>query len=449
MLVLFPHQLGEPLHGFGTVVILREPLMFDDRPYHKLKLAFLEACMRASGLPIVDALPRLPVSARRAADSKEEDEEQVVVMYDPLDNAVLDKYTGLLGSRLRVLEPRSAFLLTGATFERLAAHYRARDGAAVQHADFFRRARAALEVLVGERSSDADNRHPLPRDHSPAPRHASRELRQLKRECIAYVEARYPRNPGDASLLMDLPVTRRGARAHLQHFLASGFRGGRYARFQDAIHDRDTTVFHSHCSFLINVGLLRPREVLDAALRADAAEKKSIEAFVRQLLGWREYMRLAYVCWGRRMEAGLRTLPGRPLDFDAWTRGRTGIAPVDAEVRRVHREAWAHHIVRLMVFLNWMRLTDVRPSDVLEWFTTRVALDAYPWVMVPNVVAMGHYRIAGVPDLMRRAYVSSSAYLLRMSNYPRGDWCDAWDAAYRERVRGMSALTLRPRPRGG
>lgn len=128
------------------------------------------------------------------------------------------------------------------------------------------------------------------------------------------------------------------------------------------------------------------------------------------------------------MKRALVAAPGRALDFKAWREGTTGVAPVDREIAKVHRLAWAHHIVRLMVFMNFMKIGGVRARDIYRWFATFVSLDAHEWVMVSNVAAMGYFD----RRFTWREYVSSSRYVRRMSNYaPDGHWEARWDALYR------------------
>jgi hypothetical protein len=109
----------------------------------------------------------------------------------------------------------------------------------------------------------------------------------------------------------------------------------------------------------------------------------------------------------------------------------TGVAPIDREIAKVSTRAWAHHIVRLMVFMNYMKIDGIRAYDIYKWFSTFVSLDAHEWVMVSNVAAMGHFD----KRFMSRAYVSSSRYVLKMSNYEKdGRWEVEWDARYRKFV---------------
>ena len=408
VLVLLPIHLGEPRVAGHETVVLRDLSMYAGR--HKLKIAFLEACIRASGLPIVDAIPR------------------GCLFYDPLDYEALERFRARSPNAPQEL--RTSFVLQERHLDELHARFDRPGVRQVQHRTFFEYAKRVYGILEGVPSQDALNRRRLPRDHSPAARAPCRELRELKREVVRWVEGRYAGNPGSCAELAGLPVTRRGALAHLRRFARDHL--GDFGPYEDAIHDRDVFVHHSHCSFLLNVGLLTPRDVLEAARRATDAPLSSREGLVRQVLGWREYMRYIYRFHGERLQRGLFDASAPPFEDyvnaldPSFVEGRTGIDPVDGEVAKLRRWAWAHHIVRLMVFLNHFHRQKVRLSDVYAFFMNHVALDAYPWVMVSNLAAMGHFTVPGVPHFMRKRYVTGAGYLLRMSNYRRGPWCERW-----------------------
>ena len=243
----------------------------------------------------------------------------------------------------------------------------------------------------------------------------------------------WPTVAQDSSIARDIPITHEQARSHLQQFLKHRFI--LFGHAQDAMVKERSVLFHSHISYLLNVGLLTPREVLDAVLKFAKQNKKripmnSLEAFVRQLLGWREYMRYLYVIHGSKWQKLLRkdTVVRPSKD---WYKGATGIEPVDQEIAKVQETAWAHHIVRLMIFLNVLRLQGYGPRAVYTWFMEMVSLDAYDWVMLTNILTMGFY----VRGFTHKPYISSSKYLLRMSNYKRGPWANTIDTLYHARMK--------------
>ncbi|WP_202879245.1 FAD-binding domain-containing protein [Nocardioides cynanchi] len=177
----------------------------------------------------------------------------------------------------------------------------------------------------------------------------------------------------------------------------------------------------------LNVGLISPHEVLSRALVVGGSVPlASLEGFVRQVIGWREYLRAAYVVHGSRMRTSNQLAHTRPLEAGWWT-AETGLEPVDLVLRRVLEHGWAHHIERLMVLGNAMCLLRTDPDAAYEWFM-EMFVDAYDWVMVPNVYAMSQF--AAGEAITTKPYVSGSNYLRKMSDFPAGDWSADWDALY-------------------
>jgi deoxyribodipyrimidine photolyase-related protein len=180
---------------------------------------------------------------------------------------------------------------------------------------------------------------------------------------------------------------------------------------------------------MLNVGLITPDEIIDACL--DYAGKNDIpinstEGFVRQILGWREFMRGMYEARGRdertRNYWGFtKKIP--PSFYD----GTTGIYPVDKTIRKVLKTGYCHHIERLMVLGNFMLLCEFDPDEVYRWFM-ELFIDAYDWVMVPNVYGMSQFADGGL--MATKPYISGSNYLMKMSDYKKGNWQEVWDGLF-------------------
>jgi len=178
---------------------------------------------------------------------------------------------------------------------------------------------------------------------------------------------------------------------------------------------------------MLNIGLLSPRQVIDAATgQMERVPLNAMEGFVRQVIGWREFVRLVYRTRGRRQRTQnfWRFSRGMPASFYD---GSTGIDPVDHVIRQVLRTGYCHHIERLMVLGNFMLLCEIEPDAVYQWFM-ELFIDAYDWVMVPNVYGMSQYADGGL--MTTKPYVSGSRYVLKMSDFKRGPWCAVWDALY-------------------
>ena len=248
------------------------------------------------------------------------------------------------------------------------------------------------------------------------------------RDAQSYVQQNFPNNPGDASSFF-YPITHDEAVDWLHDFLEKRLEN--FGKYQDAIRKEETTIFHSLLSTSLNAGLLTPEEVVSEVLdysqaQGDTVPLNSLEGFVRQIIGWREFVRAVYILKGdaqrtKNFWGHTRKLP------DAFYSGTTGIEPVDTAINRLHQHAYLHHIERLMVLGNFMLLSEIDPDEVYRWFM-EMFIDAYDWVMVPNIYGMSQYADGGL--MTTKPYISSSRYILKMSDYAQGPWCKIWDALY-------------------
>ncbi|MEL7115471.1 MAG: FAD-binding domain-containing protein, partial [Pseudomonadota bacterium] len=178
-----------------------------------------------------------------------------------------------------------------------------------------------------------------------------------------------------------------------------------------------------------NIGLLTPRQVLDATLaHADRHDVplNSVEGFVRQIIGWREFMRATYEDLGVQMRTTNHWGHRRKLPASFYD-GTTGIDPIDDTIKRILQTGYCHHIERLMVLGGFMFLCEFDPDDVYRWFM-EMFVDSYDWVMVPNVYAMSQHADGGL--ITTKPYFSGSNYVRKMSHWPKGEWAEVWDGLY-------------------
>jgi len=393
MLILLPIHLGEDIEGHDKVVIYEEPLLYDA---HKVKCAFLRAIVLASGYKTIT--------------ESEIKKSKNAFMYDPLDNRIRRKFPNI-----QWLELRNSFMLQDEQLEHLRAKFQKN----IVHGNFFKEVKKEFGIFMDVPSTDKENRKKLPRGIKLPERYIDKNNTGIKKTAIRWAESldRF----GSAQELINLPITHKTALAYFNNFVDTKLEY--FGVYEDAIVERDVFVYHSHISFLLNCGLLTPQHVINLVLKSNTPIN-SREGFIRQVLGWREYMRFIYRFWGDDLKHSLEKLPGNRLNWKDWTTGNTGIYPVDVEIKKVWEYGWCHHIIRLMIFLNLMKLNNIKPHDIYLWFLRFVSLDAYEWVMVSNIMAMGYF--ANNPKFMTREYTSTSAYILRMSDYPRGEWCEKW-----------------------
>ncbi len=152
----------------------------------------------------------------------------------------------------------------------------------------------------------------------------------------------------------------------------------------------------------------------------------SVEGFIRQVLGWREFIKGVY--WENMPQyKNLNFWSHKKKLKTSWYEGTTGIPPLDDAINESREYAYTHHINRLMIISNLMNLSGINPNEMYKWFM-EMYIDSYDWVMVPNVYGMGSYADGGI--FSTKPYICASSYMLRMSNYKKGDWCDVVDGLY-------------------
>ena len=152
----------------------------------------------------------------------------------------------------------------------------------------------------------------------------------------------------------------------------------------------------------------------------------SLEGFIRQIIGWREFIRAMYEKVGEKHRSGNFWKHDRPLPASFYN-ATTGIDPVDTVIQRLLDRSYCHHIERLMILGNFMLLCGIKPDDVYLWFM-ELFIDAYDWVMVPNVYGMSQFADGGI--FATKPYISGSNYILKMSNFKNGPWCEIWNALF-------------------
>jgi deoxyribodipyrimidine photolyase-related protein len=305
--------------------------------------------------------------------------------------------------------------------------------------DFYKIQRRRLGILVdaagepegGQWSYDNQNRKPLPKKIQVPQVSLPAQTHHVK-AVGALVEAKFPDHPGQSSNFW-LPVTRNDALAWLRQFLTERFI--HFGTYEDALSTQEPFLFHAVISPVLNLGLLTPQEVVEAAL-AHTIEASiplnCLEGFIRQIIGWREYIRGVYHAKASHQESASTQRQQNVLNHTRqltadWYNGTTGLVPVDLVIGRVQERGWAHHIERLMVMSNAMLLAQVHPDAVFRWFM-EMFVDSADWVMVPNVYGMGQFADGG--QMMTKPYMSGSNYLNKMGDYPKGDWCEVWDGLY-------------------
>ena len=180
---------------------------------------------------------------------------------------------------------------------------------------------------------------------------------------------------------------------------------------------------------MMNSGLLTPQFIIDEALNYASNHEiplNSLEGFIRQIIGWREYIRAVYEVKGKEERTKNYWGFTRKIPASFWD-GSTGIDPIDYTIKKVLATGYCHHIERLMVLGNFMLLCEFDPDEVYRWFM-ELFIDSYDWVMVPNVYGMSQFADGGL--IASKPYISGSNYLMKMSDYKKGEWQKVWDGLF-------------------
>lgn len=280
--------------------------------------------------------------------------------------------------------------------------------------------------LGGKWSFDQDNRKKIPKELIP----------------------NLPNDPPLANFAW--PASREAAEKTLQNFLTHKF--SQFGDYEDAIIHDKTFLYHSSISPYLNIGLLEPLDVVKTAIEYGIKHNislASIEGFVRQIIGWREYMRAIYCLFGRQIRQQNFFEFDKTLSSDYWS-ASTGNLLIDQTIQKTLNYAYNHHIERLMVLGNYMLLKRTHPNAVYEWFM-QMYIDAYDWVMVPNIYSMSQYADGGL--VTSKPYICGSNYILKMSNYSKTQvenqaWQQDFDQSYWQFLRdNQSKLANNPRMR--
>jgi deoxyribodipyrimidine photolyase-related protein len=318
------------------------------------------------------------------------------------------------GGNLRVVE-NELFASTPRAFDEWA-----NDDGRFRHEQFYRWMRRESGVLMsdgepagGEWNYDEENRDVPPEDWE-APSVPIHEHGAVTEEVSAWVREEFDTWGSDELGTFPWPVTHKQARDHLEHFLAE--RLPVFGPYQDAMRKDDWAMAHALVSGAINLGLLHPMEVIERVERAyeerEDVSLSSAEGCIRQLLGWREFMRHVYRHAMPELANANQLAADRELPDLYWT-GETRMTCLSETVGDVHARGYAHHIQRLMILANFATLWGVEPSELNEWFHATY-IDAYHWVTTPNVIEMGQF---GHDVFATKPYVSSANYIDRMSDY--------------------------------
>jgi len=415
-----------------------EFLFFKQYKFHKQKIAFHRATMKyyqsfleklGHKVQYIDSNNELSDIRNFGSELKRKKVERINII-DPVDE--------WLGKRIRAIAADCELSMIHSPLflnnkDELASFFRA-DKKSFFQTTFYKQQRKKRKILLdkegkpvgGKWTYDSENRKKYPKGKQ-APNVYFPDNNDFWKEAVTYTEKNFGSNPGDLAAEPMYPVNHQGAQDWFEQFLE--YRFFDFGIYEDAIVAEQAILNHGVLTPMMNVGLLLPQIVLEQSL--DFAEREDIpinstEGFVRQIIGWREFIRGMYECKGtfsrnQNFWNFKRKIPKSFYD------GTTGIVPIDTTIKRVLKTGYCHHIERLMVLGNFMFLCEFHPDEVYRWFM-ELFIDAYDWVMVPNVYGMSQFADGGT--FATKPYISGSNYVRKMSNYPKGEWQEIWDGLF-------------------
>ncbi len=440
--LVFPHQLFEhnPLIGLcDHIYLIEEFLFFRQYRFHKQKIAFHRASMKfyadflqGQGVEVIyvdahsehrDIRKLLPFLKANQVDE--------ITYLDTTDEWLENRISKVCQEqKIDITKlPCPLFLNTTEEIETYFANKKR-----FFQTDFYKHQRQKRNILLdaagkplgGKWTFDDENRLKYPRDKVP-PKTTPIPQNKYYQKAITYTEKYFPDHYGKVNTDFLFPTTFDESKAWLQQFFKERFT--EFGAYEDAIVAKEVVLHHSVLTPMLNVGLLTPQYIIDETLKYASENDipiNSTEGFIRQIIGWREFIRAVYQLKGtqernRNYWGFTRKIP------ESFWKGTTGIEPLDITIKKVLDTGYCHHIERLMVVGNFMLLCEFDPDEVYRWFM-ELFIDAYDWVMVPNIYGMSQFADGGL--MSTKPYISGSNYLMKMSDFKKGTWQETWDALF-------------------
>ena len=456
-LLLFPNQLFAEHQNIDasthTIVLIEDALFFKDHQYpvnfHCKKLIFHRASMQCYASYLRDLGYNVSYLNWKEnglksffktliQDNAKENEKPSLTLYDSVDYALnkrLKRYCAENNIQPTWLQSK-LFINTNTENK----DYRANKKRWFM-ADFYQFQRRRLNILIkdnkpigGKWSFDEANRKKIPKKQRNAvPKLTFPKENQWVIEAKEYVSTVFPNALGNKENF-EYPIDYQSAQTWLKDFLQQRFEN--FGTYEDALVPHQGWLYHSVLTPMLNTGLLSPQNVIDTALKYAETHNitiNNIEGFIRQIIGWREFMRATYVDLGVTMRTSNHWEHHKNIPSSFYD-GTTGIKPIDDVIKRTLETAYCHHIERLMVLGGFMFLCEFEPKQIYQWFM-ELFIDSYDWVMVTNVFAMSQNADGGL--ITTKPYFSGSSYLKKMgyddihqTSANDKDWCAIWDSLY-------------------
>lgn len=440
--LVFPHQLFEQnpiITSCDQIYLVEEFLFFRQYKFHQQKIAFHRASMKfyadflqGQGATViyVEAHSELGDIRNLLPYLKTSKVDQIAYL-DTTDEWLEKRISKVcLEQQIPINKlPSPLFLNTPEEINTYFAHKKR-----FFQTDFYKHQRQKRNILLdaagnplgGKWTFDDENRLKYPKDKTP-PKTTPITQNKYYQEAITYTEKHFTVHYGKVNQDFLYPTTYDESKTWLDTFFQERF--AEFGAYEDAIVAKEVVLHHSVLTPMLNVGLLTPQYIIDQTLKYASEHHipiNSTEGFIRQIIGWREFIRAVYQLKGTQERTRNYWGFNRKIPESFW-QGTTGIDPLDMVIKKVLTTGYCHHIERLMVVGNFMLLCEFDPDEVYRWFM-ELFIDAYDWVMVPNVYGMSQFADGGL--MSTKPYISGSNYLMKMSDCKKGPWQETWDALF-------------------
>ena len=439
--IIFPNQLFEESNLFlnnKKTYLIEEHLFFKQFNFHKQKLVFHRSSMKnyenyllSKGIDVAYIETKNQESDIRIFLDKINVTE--INIYHPEDNWLEKRIKkSCKKNNIKINIEENPLFLTA--HDDLLPFFNPEKKKLFQ-TSFYKSQRKKMKILIdndqnpvgGKWTYDDMNRHKFPKNKKTPTLDYSKLQSENYRDSVNYVQKNFTENFGIINDIQLYPTDFKSSRLWFNNFLKTRF--DEFGIYEDAVLIGESIINHSVLSPLINSGLLNPKYVVKNSLEFYKKNKipiNSTEGFIRQIIGWREFIRGVYVSKGSEERTKNYWNFDRKIP-KSFYEGNTGIDPIDDTIKKVEKSAYGNHIERLMILGNFMVLCEFDPDEVYKWFM-EVFIDSYDWVMVPNVYGMSQFADGGL--MSTKPYISSSNYIIKMSDYKKGEWSDIWDGLF-------------------
>lgn len=440
--IVFPHQLFEQsilLEKCDTIYLVEEYLFFRQYNFHKQKIIFHRASMKfyehylqSKNIRViyVDAFNELS-DIRKLIPHLKTNGITTFEYIDTVDCWLEQRIYSACKTQNMVAQKHTTALFLN-TKEDISNYFS--DKKRMFQTDFYKYQRQHRNILMdagkkpagGKWTYDDENRLKYPKGKT-VPKIDSVSPNKFYVEALNYTQKYFADNYGKLNSNFIYPTTFEESKNWLQDFLNTRF--AEFGAYEDAILLKESVLHHSVLTPMLNTGLISPQYIIDEVLQYGIRNEiplNSLEGFIRQIIGWREFIRAVYELKGTEERTKNYWNFTRKIPASFWN-GTTGIEPIDSTIKKVLETGYCHHIERLMVLGNFMLLCEFDPDEVYRWFM-QLFIDAYDWVMVPNVYGMSQFADGGL--MSTKPYISGSNYLIKMSDCKKGDWQEVWDGLF-------------------